>query len=392
MTDGYHSFMFGRARPYATVLGLLLLAAGPVWPARGADAGTAGAQSRSAATQSGWWNRLQGPAEGEPDGNPVRPLVPAVPKPPTVPADAIATSAGAGQVDKVAAVGLDLVLADGAAVDGLVLRLQESKAGGANVGADKARVTACPVTAPWGPSQNAAWRERPAADCGLASADGVRADDGTWTFDLTPIARLWAAPAQPLARNGVVLAVGPAGSTSPVQVSWLDVDSGHVAVDLTATPAAPAPTSDAGPAAPEPVAAAAPTPTPTGPLSDTAAEARALPASGGALSSRLPVFSGQSVFAVTPAGSAPPASAPPTGPAEVALSAAPPGPHRPVVHARPAVDFWEHVPGTTALLVPVAAGLAVLVGLVLGPTGRPAPVFRRQGGLSRALARRPTDA
>src|SRR5437764_1467142 len=191
--------MFGRARPYATVLGLLLLVAGPVWPARGAHADTAGAGagSRSSATQSGWWNRLQGPAEGEPDGNPVRPLVPAVPKPPTVPADAIATSAGAGQVDKVAAVALDLVLADGAAVDGLVLRLVESKAEGANVGSDKAKVTACPATVPWGPSQNAAWRERPAADCKLGSVDGVRAADGTWTFDLTAIARLWtgAAPA-----------------------------------------------------------------------------------------------------------------------------------------------------------------------------------------------------
>src|SRR5439155_27171547 len=128
------------------------------------------------------------------------------------------------------------------------------------------------ATVPWGPSQNAAWRERPAADCGLASAGGVRADDGTWTFDLTPIARLWAAPAQPLARNGVVLAVDPAGSPSPVQVSWLDVDSGHVAVDLTATPATPAPTT--GPTSPEPAAAAAPTPVPPGPSSDTATGAR----------------------------------------------------------------------------------------------------------------------
>src|SRR5438094_4654130 len=126
--------MSGRARPHAVFLGLLL-AVGPVASARAAS------ETRSAPTQSGWWNRLQGPAEGEPDGNPVRPLVPAVPKPPTVPADAIATSAGAGRVDKVAAVALDLVLAEGAAVDGLVLRLQESKAGGANVGADKAKVT-----------------------------------------------------------------------------------------------------------------------------------------------------------------------------------------------------------------------------------------------------------
>ena len=118
---------------------------------------------------------------------------------------------------------------------------------------------------------------------------------------------------------------------------------------------------------------------------------RAFPASGGGVSSDLLVFTGQSALAANPAGSAPPGSAVPAGPAEIALPARP-GSHGPVLHARPAVDFWEHVPGATALLVPVAAGLAILVGLVLGPTGRPAPVFRRQGGLSRALARRPTDA
>src|SRR5262245_2079017 len=103
--------MCGRARSHAVLLGLLLLAGGPVWPGRVAEA-----ESRGGATQSGWWNRLQGPAEGEPDGNPVRPFIPATPKPPNVPADAIATSGGGGQVDKVAAVGIDLALADGATV------------------------------------------------------------------------------------------------------------------------------------------------------------------------------------------------------------------------------------------------------------------------------------
>jgi hypothetical protein len=381
--------MFGRARSHAVLLGLLLLASGPVWPV-----GVAGAESRSGATQSGWWNRLQGPAEGEPDGNPVRPFIPATPKPPNVPADAIATSAGGGQVDKVAAVGIDLALADGATVDGLVLRLRESPGQGANVGADKARVTACPATVPWGPSQNSAWRERPAADCNLGSAEGVRSADGSWAFDLTPIARRWADPAPTVAPNGVVLTVDPAGAPSPVQVSWLDVDSGHVAVDLATTPAAPAPAPAAGapPAGPEPVAAASLAPASAAGPADRGG-ARSYPASGRGPSSDPPAFaSGQPMFsAATQGGSdlaASGAGAPaaPAAPAEVALSA-PPGPHGPVLHARPAVDFWEHVPTPTALLVPVAAGLAVLIGLVLGPIGRPAPVFRREGGLSRALTR-----
>src|SRR5204862_547411 len=82
--------------------------------------------------QDGWWTRLQGPQEGEPEGNPIRPLVPAIPKPPNVPADAIAVGATGGQVDKVAAVGIDVALADGAMLDGLVLRLKETDANGAN--------------------------------------------------------------------------------------------------------------------------------------------------------------------------------------------------------------------------------------------------------------------
>src|SRR5438105_876692 len=174
--------MSGRARPRAVLVGLLLLVVSPVPLARAAS------ESRSAPTQDGWWNRFQGRADGEPEGNPVRPLAPAVPTPPTVPADAIATSAGAGQVDKIAAVGIDLTLADGAGLGGLTLRLKESPAGGANVGAEAARVTACPATVPWGAGPNAAWRERPSGDCGLGSAKGARAADGTWTFDLTAIA------------------------------------------------------------------------------------------------------------------------------------------------------------------------------------------------------------
>jgi hypothetical protein len=79
----------------------------------------------------------------------------------------------------------------------------------------------------------------------------------------------------------------------------------------------------------------------------------------------------------------------PAGKVTPAAPAAGPGPEG---QARPAVDFWERLPASTALLVPVAVGLAVLIGLALGPGGRPTPVHRREGGLSRALARRSGDA
>jgi hypothetical protein len=79
-----------------------------------------------------------------------------------------------------------------------VLRLKESDASGANVGADKAKVLACPATSPWGPGQNANWQDRPVADCSVGSAEGARGEDGVWTFDLATIGRLWADPFAPL--------------------------------------------------------------------------------------------------------------------------------------------------------------------------------------------------
>lgn len=389
--------MPGLARPRsvwtlgrAIVVAMLVLVSVPPEP-------VGAVESRGAATQDGWWNRLQGPAEAEPEGNPVRPLVPALPKPPTVPADSIAAGATAGQVDKVAAVGIDLTLADGDALDRLVLRLKQSAEHGANVGADRAKVIACPATVPWGPGQNAAWRDRPTADCSLGPAEGARADDGTWTFDLTAIGRLWADPFAPLARNGVVLSVDPAagaGEQSPaspsVQVSWLNVESGNVLVELAATPGPLAPPVDAAPAQPGPLNAAAAPSTPTSIPPAPATVASALPTSGGRFPSNLPAEPIAPSTDASPAatGSTTPGPAAPAEPAaEASLSAAPDRP-APRLPARPPVDFWENVPGATGLLVPVTVGLAVIVGLALGPAGRPAPVFRREGGLSRALARR----
>lgn len=370
----------------ALSLGLLLLVSAPALPAGAAE-------NRSVATQDGWWNRLQGPAEGEPDGNPVRPLVPALPKPPNVPVDAIAAGVTAGQVDKVAAVGVDITLADGAALEGLTLRLKESDGSSANVGADRAKVIACPATAPWGPSQNAAWRDRPPADCKLGSAEGTRTDDGTWTFDLIALGRLWVDPFTPLAANGVVLSIDPASVPSGAQISWVNFESGGVAVDLVASPGvASAPTGGAATSGTATVATAAPEPGPA-PVSDFARGTTALPAvAPGPAADPFASSSSEAFGAATPAATdlSQPGTVP-ESPAEVTVAApaATPGPTSP---ARNAVDFWERLPAPTALLIPVAVGLAVLVGVALGPRGRPAPALRREGGLSRALARRNGDA
>lgn len=381
MTDGYHRFMSAmpsRARLELVAVALLFLLSASTAPARAAE-------SHGAATQDGWWNRLQGPQEGEPEGNPIRPLVPAIPKPPNVPADAISTGATAGQVDKVAAVGIDVALADGATLDGLVLRLKESDAHGANVGADKAKVLACPATGAWGAGQNGAWRDRPAADCSQGSAEGVRAADGTWTFDLAAIGRLWADPFAPVPANGVVLSVDPASSPSSVQVSWLNYDSGSIAVDLAVTPGVPAASADGGAVTSEPVSGSAASD--AAPALDIPGASRAFPAAGGYSSGSL-AYSGPAAGDATSATTdVSPTGAPPESPGEQTVAAAPAGPG-PVLQARPAVDFWEHVPAPTALLLPVALGLTLLVSVTLGPAGRPSAVFRREGGLSRALARR----
>jgi len=392
--------MSGRARRRAVLVGVLLAAIGPVGPARAAADG--GGPGRSRATQDGWWNRLQGPADREPDGNPVRPLVPPMPASPTVPADSIAAGAAGGQVDKVAAVAIDLALADGVTVGGLTLRLRESPAGGANVGADQAKVTACPATAAWGPNRNGAWRDRPVADCSVGSAEGIRAPDGTWTFDLTAFGRLWTDPVALLARNGVVLAVDPAGAPSPVQVSWLDVETGNVAVDLTGAPARPATGDRASGPTGTGVAGVGPVGTGAGGAGHGEAwgEGAAGFVAAGALGTLAPAASDQPAVAVavaaTPASAAsgPGIAGPPPGRSGGAESApaASAGRAGTVLRARPAVGFWERIPVPAALLLPVAVGLAVLVGLVLGPLGRPAPVFRREGGLSRALARRSAGA
>jgi hypothetical protein len=372
--------MFGRARLEVLALAVLFLVSAAAAPAQAAE-------SRGAATHDGWWNRLQGPQEGEPAGNPIRPVVPALPKPPNVPADAISVGATAGQADKVAAVGIDLVLADGATLDRLVLRLKESEASGANVGAEAAKVLACPATSPWGPGQNANWQDRPLADCSLGSAEGARGEDGVWTFDLAAIGRLWADPFAPLPAHGVVLSVDPAGSQSPVQVSWLNLETGKIGVELAATPPTGG-TTDGGPYSADP-AAVVPAETALATAPDTSADSRAFPAAGaGATGSPdYSIGTGTGADAAMPAASDTSAiGTTPEAPPEATLNAAP-GPSG-ALQSRRAVDFWERVPAPTALLIPVALGLAFLISVTLGPAGRPSPVFRREGGLSRALARR----
>ncbi|HLF39883.1 MAG TPA: hypothetical protein VI854_00275 [Acidimicrobiia bacterium] len=366
--------------------GLLLLAAGSsAVPAQALEAGTAGA---AAANQDGWWNRLQGPQEGEPPGNPLRAAAPALPTPPTIPADAIVAGVALGQPMKVAAVGIEIALPQGGMVDSLTLHLKESPGTGANINSAAAKAMACPAVTPWGPHKNGAWQDRPEADCAQGQADGVRAEDGTWMFDLTPLAALWADPfAASLGQNGVVLALDPAASPGVAQVSWLDITTGEVVLELVAS-VLPDALSDL----PSPGFGSEGAPTLDGaPLSEVPYEpsyeaALIEPEPSGFSDDPLSFSTGEvPYFEPAPADVPAPAAEESTA----LLAAAPPGqPRAPALRAQVAVGFWDDVPAPTALLVPVVLGLALLVGLALGPGGRPLPVWARAGGLSRALARR----
>jgi hypothetical protein len=161
-------------------------------------------------------------------------------------------------------------------------------------------------------------------------------------------------------------------------------------VELVATPGPPLSEAPDDPAAPGPLAADAPVGPSAAPYVESAAGLPVFPPSGGDFRVDFPSsFSGG--LASTPATPGGPAAGDVTeSAASIEPEPGPPAPAAPgaVLRARSAVDFWEQVPTPTALLVPAVLGVAVLIGVVLGPRGRPSPAIAREGGLSRALARR----
>ena len=157
------------------------------------------------ADKEGWWSAAADATAG----------TPLPPPPSTVPAGAIAVGAAGGQPDKVAALGIVLNAERGSVVERFVLTLKEAEGAGAQQG-EGAAIVACPVTAFFAPEENGALADAPEADCEAAQAEGTRADDGTWTFDLAPIADAWLDPFGTLNPNGIRL--NPGGDT-PFQVS-----------------------------------------------------------------------------------------------------------------------------------------------------------------------------
>lgn len=312
--------------------------------------GVQAAQASASATldKDGWWNVVQGRQPGEP-ANPVRPAIPKLPT--TLPGNVITASLTGGTVDKLAAVGVVLEAPIGAGAALLKLTLKESAERGANVNAAQAKVFACPITTFWGEVKNGSWVDRPAVDCGAGRAEGARNPDGTWTFDLTAIANRWLDRASNLAQNGVRLEVDAStGQAGQFQVSWLDVAAGGVKIDFVPGIAPPQ-------ATPEPTPVFEETPASFGPI--------------------LP----PAVATVSPVAT--------------------PEPLPKVVIAQPArqggrlaldPNIFGNLPWTAVLLIPLVLGLAFVTGTVLGPAGEPSEAGRRQGAVSRVLARREAEA
>ena len=303
--------------------------------------------SQAILSQDGWWNRVQGPQEDEPD-SPIRDVLSPLPPPPnTVPDSGIAVGASGGDPDKVAAIGIVLEAPADAFVDRLVLTLGETEENGSNINEGQAIVLACPITVYWAGTSNGDWQNRPECDDSQA-VQGERAD-GIWTFDLTLMGQGWVGGT--LVQLGVLLVEGVEAPQS-FQVSYKNIDTGTVSLDFattgggisgssifepepTAAPVAPAPSNDVG---------RAPTPTRSSP---------------------------------PPAATSPP----PTAPAAPAgTPASQPAPPR-FLDA----NIWGNLPVGTLLWGPLVLALAAGLAFVLGPQGRPDASNRRVGSVSRVL-------
>lgn len=323
------------------------LAAPPVQPAA-AQAGSV------AADRDGWWNRAKG-------GN--LPLTsPSIPFP--VPPNGLAVAASNGEPEKAAAVGIRLDV-DSRAFQRLILNLKESASNGSSVGVQVAAIKACAIEADWTPVKDGNWPP-PTAVTDSGCINGTRSAEGVWSFDLSAIAQRWLAG--DLAQNGVLLVenVNPPAS---FQVTWGDRTTPDLSFGLDVV-------------VEEEGGASAPAVEEVTPDNATASEE---PVAGGGSDFRSTTgsfeFSGGDAFATAV-------------PQEPAVSPSPavatPVPRSPPLPAEP-ISVGENLPAGTILLGPLALFLAGLAAYSLGPAGNPSALtVRREGGVSRALARRRT--
>jgi hypothetical protein len=276
---------------------------------------------------------------------------------PDVPAGDFAVTAILGQANKESYFHLDAsAIPKGSSVQQLTLALKEDAAG-LNLLANMAKVAAYPIVSYFTDGTTAGvWNTRPSFDASVKGA-ATRAADGTWKFDLTPLALKWADGS--LANNGIALVADAPAAPETWQVVWSG-SAPHPSVEgVIIKPAATTGQESTGTAA-EQGGAAAP--------SDVAGASTAIesaPSSGSALAS--------------PVGSAVsnPTATEPAATARLQL-------YRPAVirEGKPkrAPPWGFYLAGVVLVL------LLLLGGVALGDRGEPA--LERRGSVLRTLERR----
>jgi hypothetical protein len=306
---------------------------------------------------SWYWMEQVGTVQ-PPAGTPAPPVAPpgALPTP-DVPAGDFPVAVVGGQPDKESFLQLDSsAIQPGSTVHSLVLTLHEDSAGG-NISASTATIEARAVTGFMaGGAQGAPWVNRPQYDTTGPAVAGKRAPDGTWTFELAPIAARWASG--DLSNNGLALVPAAPQQGQSYEVVWFG--PGGAKPPATAGSVDPPPPGSPEAQASSGVGASAAADQSAGPVSITADTSGA----------------GLTTTASPSIGSTPPA---------VGASVPNPRPQTPTSvrtigssHRAPPWGFYLAILAVIALI-----GASTLS---LGELGEPEP--ERQGGVLRTLERR----
>lgn len=172
------------------------------------------------ADRIGWWQRAN--SESVP-----------VPPPPGIPEDDFVVASAGSDVSMMSAIGFPFERDQTRTVESFDLRIHEDDTAAGNQNSAAGAILACPITAFWAAVENGAWEKRPTFDCDLASVNGTRGRDGSWTFDLRPIGLLWNDPFGEVAPDGVALIPDVERMGGPFEAVFL---SSRVEVDLTTEP------------------------------------------------------------------------------------------------------------------------------------------------------------
>ncbi|MBW3664033.1 MAG: DNRLRE domain-containing protein [Actinobacteria bacterium] len=334
-----------------------------------------GEEAEASVQQEGWAaqrNDPSQPVEDELGGNlgpvPVDPVAPA-----TVPPGSLPVGLAAGEPEWKSFLQFDLsAVPFDATIDSFVITLTEVEPGESLTG-----VEVCAINDLWAEGANQKWSNAPEHDCAF-SADVVGpADDGTWTADLTNVARAWQDVIIP--NNGIVLlpksaANLPSGTPTPEEANWRVQFAG---VTLEGAPTAQVEytvTESPSPPPPPPPAAAPPADSGQAGGADTGTSSQ--PFFGNA-----PSFEPQ----------AGPAFTPPVAGDEGALApeVAPDAGQQPVPEtvAAPAVAGDAETPAYVWALIPLFLLGMLMLGRSLTDT-TPVAVTRREGATTRLIRNR----